>query len=76
MLKKSNGISSEIKQSNKQLSETKNNTNFYKSQKEVTNFYNNYFKMINKAAYDSKNEKCLKTLTLKQMLQRLAKVLG
>ena len=31
--------------------------------------------MVNKAAYDSKYEKCLKTLTRKQMLQMLAKVL-
>ena len=33
--------------------------------------YNNYFKMIHKAAYDSKHGKGLKILTLKKMLQRL-----
>ena len=57
--------------SNKQLSEIENITNFEKSQEEVINFYNDYFKMLHKAAYDSKHGKGLKILTLKQVLQRL-----
>ena len=57
--------------SNKQLSEIENITNFEKWQEEVINFYNDYFKMLHKAAYDSKHGKGLKILTLKQVLQRL-----
>ena len=57
--------------SNKQLSEIENNTNFSKSREDVIKFSNDYFKMVHKAAYDSKRGKGLKILTLKQMLQRL-----
>ena len=57
--------------SNKQLSEIENNTNFSKSREDVIKFSNDYFKMVHKAAYDSKYGKGLKILTLKQMLQRL-----
>ena len=57
--------------SNKQLSEIENNTNFSKSREDVIKFSNNYFKMVHKAAYDSKHGKGLTILTLKQMLQRL-----
>ena len=57
--------------SNKQLSEIENDTNFSKSREDVIKFSNDYFKMVHKAAYDSKHGKVLKILTLKQMLQRL-----
>ena len=44
---------------------------FYKSQEEVIKFYKDYFKMVYKAAYDSKHIKGPKILTPKQMVQRL-----
>ena len=47
--------------SNKQLDEIKNITNFYKSREKITKFYNHYFKMVHKAACDSKHGKCLKS---------------
>ena len=56
---------------NKLLSEIENMTNFYKSREEVIKFYNDYFKMVHRAAYNSKHVKGLKTLHLKQLLQRL-----
>ena len=34
-------------------------------------FYNDYFKIVHKAAYNVKHGKGLKTLTSKQMLERL-----
>ena len=50
--------------SNKQLnSETGNIVKFCKSQKEIIKFCNDYFKMVHKAAYDSKDGKGLKILT-------------
>ena len=55
----------------KHLSEIENIRKFYKSREEVIKFYNEYFKMIHKAANDSKCGKGFKILTLKQMLQRL-----
>ena len=57
--------------SDKQLSEIENITKFYKSREEVIKFHSDYFKMINKAAYDAKHRKALKILTTKQMLQSL-----
>ena len=56
---------------NKLLSEIENMISFYKSREEVIKFYNDYFKMVHKAAYNSKHGKGLKTLHLKQLLQRL-----
>ena len=44
---------------------------FSKLREEVTKFYNDYFKMVHKAAYNSKHGDELKILTPKQMLQRL-----
>ena len=48
---------------------------FYNSREEVINFFRDYIEMLSDANYDArKNEtkrKGLKTLTLKQMLQRL-----
>ena len=41
----------------KQLSEMENITKFYKSREEVIKSYNDYFKMVHKAAYDSKHGK-------------------
>ena len=40
--------------SGKLLSEIENITKFYKSREEVIKFNNDYFKMVNKAAYDAK----------------------
>ena len=56
--------------------ETINNlVTFYNSREEVINFFTDYAKMLSDANYDSKhsetNEKGLKILTSKQMLQRL-----
>ena len=59
------------KKSDKQLSEIENILKFYKRREEVIKFYSEYFKIVNKAAYDAKHGKGLKILTLKQMLQRL-----
>ena len=42
----------------------------------VIKFYNDCFKMAHKASYDSKHGKGIKTLTSKQMLQRLPKALA
>ena len=42
---------------NKQLSEMENITKSYISRQEVIKFYNDYFKMVHKAAYDSKHGK-------------------
>ena len=56
---------------NKLLSEIENMISFYKSREEVIKFYNDYFKMVHKAEYNSKHGKGLKTLHLKQLLQRL-----
>ena len=61
--------------SKKQLSDIENITKIYKSREGVIKFYNTYFKMIHKAAYDSKLGKGLKILTAKQMLQKLPMVL-
>ena len=57
--------------SNKPLSEIKNITKFYKSREKFIKFYIDYFKMVHKAAYDSKHGKGLKILTPKQLLERL-----
>ena len=54
--------------SNKQLSEIEIITKIYKLPKEVIKFYNHYFKMVLKAAYDSKHGIGLKILSPKQML--------
>ena len=51
--------------SNKQLSEIENITKFYKSREEVIKFYNDYFKMVYKAANDSKHGEALKTFSPK-----------
>ena len=39
---------------------------------EVIKFYNDYFKIVNKAAYNAKHGEGLKILTIKQILQRLS----
>ena len=49
---------------NKQLSDMENIKKFYKSWEEVIKFYNDYFKMVDKAVYDSKHGKGLKILIL------------
>ena len=57
--------------SNKSLIQIENIMNFYKWWQEVFISYNDYFKMVHKAANDSKHGEGLKILTFKQILQRL-----
>ena len=57
--------------SNKPLKEIENIRKFYKSREDVNRFYNDYFKMVDKAAFGPKHGKGPKILTSKQMLQRL-----
>ena len=57
--------------SKKQLSELEKISKFQKSQEEIIKFFDDYFKIVHKAAYDSKHKKGLKILTHKQMFQRL-----
>ena len=45
--------------SEKQLIEIENITKFQKSREEVVEFYNDYFRIVNKAAYDPKHGKGL-----------------
>ena len=55
----------------KQLSETENIIKFHISREDVVKVFNDYFKAVNKAAYDAKHGKGLKISTPKQILQRL-----
>ena len=65
-----------VKKTIKKKKKTINNLKkFYKSREEVINFFTDYAEMLSDVNYDSKHSetkgKGLKTLTPKQMLQRL-----
>ena len=68
---KLNSVKMGGKKSKKQLRGNRKCYKFLQIVEEVPKLYKDYFKMVNIAAYDSKHGIVLKTLTLKQMIQRL-----
>ena len=64
------------KKSDKELRQTELITEFYKPREDVIKFYNEYFKMVNKAAYDAQHGKGPKILTPQQTFQRLTLAQG
>ena len=53
---------------NQTKSEIEDIKNFYKSREEAIKFYNDCFKIVSKAACDSKHRKGLKILAIKQII--------
>ena len=60
-----------VKKTLKQKKVINNIEKFYNSREEVLNSFKNYSKMVFDAGYKAKHGTRLKTLTAKQMLQRL-----
>ena len=66
-----NEVAKGVKKSEEQKSGIKNIKTLYESQEKVIKFLNDYSRVVSEAKYNIKYGNSLKTLTPKQMLQRL-----
>ena len=66
-----NEVAKGVKKSEEQKSGMKNIKTLYESQEKVIKFLNDYSRVVSEAKYNIKYGNSLKTLTPKQMLQRL-----
>ena len=66
-----NEVAKGVKRSEEQKSGIKNIKTLYESQEKVIKFLNDYSRVVSEAKYNIKYGNSLKTLTPKQMLQRL-----